>query len=167
MYPGRDFRSLLIDDANMAIKSISREPFIEVLYYWQQTGKPDNQLKIYQSGLEKAIANNRYSFTVFNTIEYFPEFYSSAILGIITLWKNLRYSLIITEDSPSLYIDSYKGDNVTLSMKDREQLLDILWINLCPVLILNNVKYVVGVFISRKAERIIQTYHWLCNLKEN
>ena len=113
MYPSRDFRSLINTDFQAAIRAISREPFVEVLYFWQQSEKPKNKLDIYCRGIQEAIAKDRYPCILLDYVEKFPEFYSAVRDGLSGYWSNLRFSLALS-DNPILYIDSILVEDINI-----------------------------------------------------
>lgn len=112
MYPKRDFRYLIKNNPKDAINAISREPFVEVLYFWKQTGKPKDKYKIYCEGLRQAIAKDRYSMHVISCVKDFPEFHTCVYKGLIDLWLNLK----LYYDTKRLYIDTHPPESNSVNM---------------------------------------------------
>lgn len=160
MYPNRDFR-YLINQPNVTeddlILSLRREPLSEVLWYWQQSRKPIHLIKIYQKGIEEAIAKDRYPLYQLEDIKAYPEFLLPTLNGLKRLWLSLRFSL----DRQSLLIDSIRGQNINISSEDKLKFLNILPYRSCCNISVDNQACITGVFTSRKAEQIYQINHSL------
>ena len=78
MYPAFDFRTLIHSDSpESAVRSISREPFPELLKYWKTHHRsqylektPEGQIlySVYAEGIEQAVAKERYPCFLLNLI---------------------------------------------------------------------------------------------------
>lgn len=171
MYPARDFRSLIdkTDSPELkdeAIKSISREPLVEVFRYWKKTGSPNDKYDIYCRGIERAIANNRYDFTQINAVQYFPEFYQCILAGLEKLWTNLPMSLHHSPDGWSLHIGYITTTPIHLSNEEKLKIMSMLEHRMQIELIIDQIRCTVGIFVTRKAQEIYQKIFWLRKMKQ-
>lgn len=111
MYPDRDFRNLITNpnaDYDTIVRSLCREPFPEVLYYWQTTGKPNELYNIYNTGISYAISKDRYPLYQLSLLTECPEFKDAAITGLTKLWSSFKFYL----DDGRLNIDLSCEDNI-------------------------------------------------------
>lgn len=167
MYPSRDFRALISgNDTSGAIRAISREPFSELLKYWKHTGRPENLQEIYCSGIQEAVARDRYTCQALDMVSEYPEFYLPVAFGLRELWIKFPFRLIFeTPDEPYLSIGSnyYTDDPVYQNFSSNDKLCILTWMKHrynIPMTI-NGIEYRVGIFPSRKAEEVLQRINWL------
>lgn len=152
MYPSRDFYSLLSQpsiSSDILITSISREPFPELLEYWNSLSKPQHLFDIFSKGITLAISNNRYPLYQLLPNNYYPEFHTSILLGLQFLWLNLRFSI----QSSSLYIDYSIGDTLNISHHDKLFVLHT---------VSNNLNSSFNIYLSNHADQIQQL---ICRLQ--
>jgi hypothetical protein len=125
MYPNRDFRHL-INQTNASqdslICALRREPLAEVLWYWNESGKPLDLLNVYQKGIEEAIAKDRYPLYQLEDISLYPEFFEATLNGLKRLWITLRFSL----RDQTLLIDSINGRTLQVAPEDKLKILQSL-----------------------------------------
>lgn len=161
MYSDRDFRFLIENKPDEAIRAISREPFMELLSFWKENGKPSDKYKYYNLGIRDAISKGRYPLIHLNAVKDFPEFYPSVRDGLSKYWSMLRFSLLYNENSTSLYIDSLLGQDIHISNDDKLNILQILGSKYSFNLMINGYIYLVGFFLSDQAEAVVHKFHWL------
>jgi hypothetical protein len=148
-----------------------REPFPEILWDWDQRGKPIQLLSVYQKGIEEAIARNRYPLYQLEDIKSYPEFISSAIAGLKFLWLSLRFSLDRGEllnnstfspyENVSILIDSIKGKTIDISNESKLYILKLIPYKINCDLLIDNQPFNIGIFTSRKADMIQELTHSL------
>ena len=171
MYPSRDFRSLLsLGDSSAAIRAISREPFIEILRWWKNTGKPDKDLPIYLQGITEAVSRERYTCGTLDLVADFPEFHEAVSDGLVKLWCKLPFRLNFeTNKEPYLTVDE-KCNAVAVdpgfTVQHKIGLLRWIRHRMNIPMTINSVKYQVGIFMSRNAIDIFQRITWLCPLED-
>ena len=163
MYPERDFRRLLQDSTTskeVLIRSLCREPFPEILYYWNQTGKPIELYNIYYQGIEDAVAKDRFPFYQLVNVDKYPEFYSAILNGLKRHWIKLRFSL----DGFGLLIDSISGQDINISPHDKLNILYFIPYRMNINLSIDGITQSVGLFPSKHAEQIYRLNYWLTSL---
>lgn len=164
MYPKRDFKYLIEQpdvSNNELITSMRREPFPEILWDWEQRGKPVELLHIYQKGIQEAIAKDRYPLYQLEDIKSYPEFIPSAIIGLKRLWLTLRFSLGSANEASSIFVDSIRGKNINISDESKLSILQTIPYNISCNVVIDNKLCNLGVFASRKAEMIQELVHCL------
>lgn len=159
MYPSRDFQHLITQPIDLIrqsepilIRALAREPFPEILRYWSDSQKPNNLLHIYCKGIEDAVGRDRYPLYQLQSVEDYPEFWSSVLNGLRRLWNSLRFSL----SSDSLLINSINGRDIDISSDDKLHILRIIPYHMSLILSINGEYKTVGIFTSRRAEHIYQ-----------
>jgi len=180
MYPTRDFRTLL-NATNEAecpldvVRSVAREPLLELLRYWEETGKPETKYTVYAEGITKGVANNRWPSYTLSYIKEYPEFYQPLLSGLEQAWLNLEFRLCLsdglgqteTKDRLSLCVDFGSGQLVQMSPEDKIRLLNWLRVKMTIPLRINGESHRVGIFTSREATEIYQRIFWLEAILEN
>jgi hypothetical protein len=160
MYPDRDFR-YLVNQPNvsdeMLIRSLAREPFTEILNYWNVSQKSTELLEIYRKGIEDAISRDRYPLYQLENIDAYPEFSLSVLNGLKRLWASLRFSI----NDSSLLIDSINGQNINISLQNKLRIMEIIPYRMSIILLINGEPKTIGIFTSKHAEKIYQQVHRL------
>ena len=154
MYPKRDFRFLIDNNPESAIRAISREHLSEILKWWVSTDRPQDKYKIYNQGIYDAIAKGRYPCIALEYIKDFPEFHSAVRDGLSNLWLKLRFSIIYGD---TILIDSALGEDVDCDK------LDILYTTGTRYSILlnfNGETHSFRIVLSKHAEEISYKFHW-------
>jgi hypothetical protein len=160
MYPSRDFRSLLQRrnevPTEQIIRSISREPFPEILRYWEKTNKPEELYPIYSAGLEDAVAKDRYPLFQLKEVTRFPEFTNSVIRGLRRLWLKCTCSINNDDEGLSLIIDSNQPNTISISPEDRLKILNMNLNQSRVDFFINGAQYKVRLILSKRAQEIHQ-----------
>lgn len=159
MYPSRDFRSLLQRRNEVPfeqiIRSISREPFPEILRYWEKTNKPEELYPIYSAGIEDAVAKDRYPIFQLKEVTRVPEFTNSVIRGLQRLWLKLTCSINVDDEGLSLIIDSDQPNAISIPPEDRLKILD-MDLNNSTDFFINGTQCKVRLILSKRAQEIHQ-----------
>lgn len=148
MYPRRDFRHLVSDpttDYETLIQSISREPFEEILYYWNLTQKPIHLHQTYSDGIKRAILKDRYMISQLSVVKHCPEFIPVVLDSLLIYWNMLSFSF--EPVNGSILVDM--GTDNTTSI-DKKNILEK--------------KYTGEVYLSDRAADICVVYGQLLNI---
>lgn len=175
MYPLRDFQDFLVSDGTFSqdqiIRSLSREPLVEILAYWCKYHRSDYLNKktnywynIYCSGIKLGVSRNKYPAFQIDKIEKYPEFYIPVRDGLLTAWANLRFSIDKVcgqDDVFQLYIGSIKGHDIFIPDFDKVRLARHIPYKMSITIFLNHLKAKAGIFPDKSAEKIYQRIYWL------
>ena len=154
-YPERDFRYKIIYDKDNAVDAVSLEPLPELLRYWNEKGDTED-FEIYNQGIKKNIINNRYPLFILDVVIPFPEFHSTVIEGLLTLWLKLKYTLTIKNDEiKSLNID-INGIPIELSENIK---INILLARYNELKIKTDVEFIIPIIKSYNANLLMEKFH--------
>lgn len=158
MYPSRDFRSLLKLKNNISqdqiIRSICREPFPEVLRYWEKTNKPNDLYYLYAIGIEEAVAKDRYPLYQLKEVLRLPEFIEPVVRGLKRLWLKCPCTIIHDDESIALIIDSTHPNTIKISEEDRLKMLKMNLNQANLDFFINGVNYKIKLLPSKRAHEI-------------
>jgi|SRR5579875_251205 len=154
-YPERDFRYKIIYDKDNAVDAVSLEPLPELLRYWNEKGDTED-FEIYNQGIKKNIINNRYPLFILDALIPFPEFHSTVIEGLLTLWLKLKYTLTIKNDEiKSLNID-INGIPIELSENIK---INILLARYNELKIKTDEEFIIPIIKSYNANLLMEKFH--------
>jgi hypothetical protein len=163
LYPHRDFRSLINNPhtAKTAWRSMLREPFQELLTYWEKSGKPESLKDVYCQGIYEGIIKDRWPCCQLNRVDQYPEFYICVRAGLEKAWSNLKFTLARNGDDFSLNLDSGSSDPVNFSNHEMLRILELMKQRLSLELEIDDKLQTVGIFPSKRAREIYQKIFWL------
>jgi len=159
-YPKYDFRTQLLNNSSNLLDSLILEPWPELIRNWHQINRSDH-LETFRQAIYFNLSNQRYDPRHLISLFSYPEFYSTCLLGLKSVWVTYPINYQVTTSGPMITIGEHPN---TLTMLDHDKLhlIDHIQMNSRCIISVNGISSEVGIWMT---DKVRASYHLINQLE--